>query len=117
MSRQDKQAQRRVTVTGWAERSQAEGRSGPRREAGFVSAACQKPGVYWRRGWEAPAAVLVQMRKVGGSRSERPRVVVAGLTPDELRAASCRPQATTMQGVRIKLERFSSGGVWAGRAG
>lgn len=55
--------------------------------------------------------------KVGGSRSERPSVVLAGLTPDELRAASCKPQATTMQGVRIKLERFSSGGVWQGGQG
>lgn len=100
MSRQDKQAQRRVSVTGWAERSQAEGRSGPGREAGFVSAACQKPGVYWKRGWEAPAAVQVQMKKVGGSRSERPRVVVAGLTPDELRAASCKLQVASYHDAR-----------------
>lgn len=37
--------------------------------------------------------------------------------PHPQQATSCKPQATTMQGVRIKLERFSSGGVWQGGQG
>jgi hypothetical protein len=87
-----------VSVTGWAEARQEAG-SRPRREAGFVSAVCQKGGLYWKRGLEALGAV--QLQGVEWSRSKgRGRSGRAWFR----QAASCQPRCKAW--VRIKLERF-----------
>lgn len=76
-----------MSVTGWAETRQ---KAVQGREDRFVlyrqrvrSRACVE-----REGRRPSQRSQLQVQRVGGPRSERPREFLAGLTPDKLQAAS-----------------------------